>query len=82
MQSVSRAWGRFSTWQEKLPDSCPLHTPPVPKGLCRSSCRKGWLFQQHHLSTDFWILHVLNTDNRNMSLMYTNTFATFCFLFP
>lgn len=82
MQFVSCVWGRFSTWQMELPDSCPQHSPSMHKGLYRSSCREGWLSQQHHLSIDFWILHVLNIANRNTSLVYTNTFVTFCFLFP
>lgn len=61
-----------------------VHSIPhqCPKAFNRSSCREGWLSQQHHLSTDFWILHVLNTANRNTSLVYTNTFVIFCFLFP
>lgn len=82
MQFVSHAWGRFSTWQEELPDSCPQHSPSVPKGLSRGSCREGWLSQQYHLSRDFWILHVLNIANRNRSLMYTDTSVIFCFLIP
>lgn len=82
MQFVPRVWGRFSTWQVKLPDSCPQHSPSMPKCLYRSSCREGRVSQQHHLSMDFWIFHVLNIVNRNTSLVYTNTFVTFCFLFP
>lgn len=82
MEFVPHVWGRFSTWQEELPDSCPQHSPPVPKSLYRHSCSEVWLCQQRLLPMDFWILHVVNTANRNMSLLHINTSVTFCFLFP
>lgn len=53
MEFVPRVWGRFSSWQEELPDSCPQHSATVPKGLYRGSCKEGWLSQQHLLPMDF-----------------------------
>lgn len=53
MEFVPRVWGRFSSWQEELPDLCPQHSATVPKGLYRGSCKEGWLSQQHLLPMDF-----------------------------